>query len=97
MDNVDQDVDNFQIRDVLGFSVVNQYRCAIKKLLRNQRDSGINFRKNDDIDSECVDRLMKNVVGRKDEVARANFKEKRDGEFTPYKMISEVDHIEDYM
>ena len=97
MNNVDQDVDDSQIGDVLGFSVVNQYRCAIKKLLRNQRDSGVNFRKNEDIDSERVDRLMKNVVGRKDEVARANFKERCDGEFTPYKMISEVGHIEDYM
>ena len=55
MNNVDQDVDDSQIGDVLGFSVVNQYRCAIKKLLRNQRNSGVNYRKNDDIDSECID------------------------------------------
>ena len=41
MNKVDEDVDNSQIGDALGFSVVNQYRCAIKKLLRNQHDSGV--------------------------------------------------------
>ena len=97
MSKVDEDVDNSQIGDVLGFSVVNQYRCAIKKLLRNQRDSGVNMRKNEDVDSERVDRLMENVLQRKQEVARANFKERCDGEFTPYKMISEIGHIEDFM
>ena len=30
MRNVDKDVENSEIGDVLGFSVVNQYRCAIK-------------------------------------------------------------------
>ena len=68
-----------------------------KKLLRNQRDTGVNMRKNEDIDSERVDRLMENVLQRKHEVARANFKERCDGEFTPYKMISEVGQIEDFM
>ena len=83
--------------DYLGFSIVNQYRCAIKRILREQRDKNANTLRNEDIDSERVNRLMDNVKKRKDAVARANFKERFDGEFTPYKMISEVTQIETYM
>ena len=86
-----------RIGNVLGFDMVNQYRCAIKKVLRHQRDQGLNKLKKDDIDSERIDRLMENVLKRKDRVSKANFKERVDGEFTPYKMIDEVHAIEDYM
>ena len=86
--------DDCPMGDVLGFNMVNQYRCAIKRILREQRDNNANTLKNEDIDSERVTRLMENVKKRKDAVARANFKERFDGEFTPYKMISEVNQIE---
>ena len=83
--------------DYLGFSIVNQYRCTIKRILREQRDNNANTLRNEDIDSERVDRLMENVKKRKDAVSRANYKERFDGEFTPYKMTSEVNQIEEYM
>ena len=47
--------------DYLGFSIVNQYRCAIKRILREQRDNNANTLRNEDIDSERVNRLMENV------------------------------------
>ena len=79
--------------DILGWDMVNNYRCSIKRLLHHQRDSNIKCLRKEDIDSERIARLLYNVKKRKDQVAKANYKERMDGEFTPYKMIGEVNAI----
>ena len=85
------------IGDVLGWDMVNHYRCAIKRVLRYQKDNNANSLDKEALDSERIVRLLENVAKRKDRVAKANFKERMDGEFTPYKMIAEVTEIEDFM
>ena len=95
--DIDPNTEDESIGDVLGWDMVNHYRCAIKRVLRHQRDNNANTLRNEDLDSERITRLLENVGKRKDRVAKANFKERMDGEFTPYKMISEVNLIEGYM
>ena len=68
------------VGNLLGLDMVNQYRCAIRKVLCEQRDQNQNKLRKEDIDSERIKRLMDNV-------AKANFNERVDGEFAPYKMI----------
>ena len=53
--------EEFPMGYFLGFSIVNQYRCGIKRVLREQRDNNANNLRNEDIDSERVNRLMENV------------------------------------
>ena len=69
----------------------------MKRILRHQRDHNTNCIQSDDLESERVNRLMGNLGKQKDRVTRANYKERTDDDFTPYKMISEINQIEDYL
>ena len=64
------------VGNLLGFDMVNQYRCAIKKVLCEQRDRNQNRLIKEDVDLESIKRLIDNVKRRKDRVAKANFKER---------------------
>jgi hypothetical protein len=80
--------------DVLDFTAVNQYSCAVKEILQQQRDNGINNIRKDDLDSDRINHLMKMVKGRKNKVTKAMFKERAGGAFQPFKMIQEIPRIE---
>ena len=68
--------EDLPIGDYIGFSIVNQYRCVIKRILREQRENNANTLRNEDIDTIGVNSLMINVKNYKDAVARSNFKER---------------------
>ena len=74
--------------------MVNHYRCAIKIVLRYQRDNNANSLWKENLDFDRIVQLLEYVAKRKDQVAKVNFKERIDGEFTPYKMITGVNDIE---
>ena len=92
-----QDGDNDNIGNIIGLDMVNQYWCAVKIILRHQRAHNANYIWSDDLDSECVNWLMEKLGKRKNRVARSNCKERTYCGSTPYKMIFEVNQIEDYM
>ena len=83
--------------DVLDFTAVNQYSCAVKEILQQQRDNGINNIRKDDLDSDRMNQLMKMVKSRKNKVTKAMFKERSSGAFQPFKMIQEIPRIEKYL
>ena len=59
--------------DVLDFDAVNQYLCAVKSLMREQRDEGLVKLKNEDLMSERMKLLLLLVTERKEKVRKGKF------------------------
>ena len=83
--------------DVLDVDTINQYLCAVKTLLLKQRSAGLTSLKSDDIMTERMKVLLKEVRTRRNAVVRALFKERISKEFQPFKMIVEVPRIEEWL
>ena len=83
--------------EVLDFETVNQYLCAVKQLMCTQRSEGLITLKSDDIMTDTLKQIIKEVKTRKNAVTKALFKERIDGEYDPFKMIGEVPKIEKYL
>ena len=83
--------------DVLDVDAINQYLCAVKTLLLKQRSAGLTSLKSDDIMTERMKVLLKEVRTRRNTVVKALFKELISEEFQPFKMIGEVPRIEEWL
>ena len=59
--------------DVLDFDAVNHYLCAVKSLMREQRDEGLVTLQNWDLMSEGMKMLLLLVTERKEKVAKGKF------------------------
>ena len=67
--------------EVLDFETVNQYVCAVKQLMCTQRSEGLISLNSDDIMTDRLKRIIKEVKTRKNAVTKALFKERIDGEY----------------
>ena len=83
--------------EVLDFETVNQYVCAVKQLMCTQRSEGLITLNSEDIMTDRLKRIIKEVKTRKNAVTKALYKERIDGEYDPFKMIGEVPKIEKYL
>jgi hypothetical protein len=83
--------------DVGGFDMVNQYLCAVKHLMKTQRDEGQVKLQNWDIMTERMKQLLLLVTERRERVSKALFKERVTADFDPFWMAAEVSNIEDFM
>ena len=80
--------------DVGGFDMVNQYLCAVKQLMKTQRDEGQIELQNWDIMTERMKQLLLLVTERREKVSKVVFKERATADFDPFRMAGEVSHIE---
>ena len=83
--------------EVLEFESINQYLCAVRTLLSKQRSSNLTVLNADDLMTERMKLLVKEVKTRKNAVTKALFKERLSEEFQPFKMIGEVPRIEEWL
>ena len=94
----DNKIDNYtRFGDVLDYDSINQYLCAIKTLMLRQRSANLINLKGDDIMSDRMKLLIKEVKIRRNAVTKALFKERLSEEFAPFKMIGEVPRIEEWL
>ena len=83
--------------DVLDFDSINQYVCAVKTLILKQRSASLINLKGDDIMTDRMKLLIKEVKTRRNAVTKALFKERLSEEFQPFKMIGEIPRIEEWL
>ena len=70
----DHDTNNWDhFGDVLDFDAVNQYLCAVKSVMREQRDEGLVTLQNWDLTSERMKLLLLLVTERKEKVAKGMY------------------------
>ena len=69
VDPLTEDTQVQSIGDVLGWDMVNHYRCVFKRVLHYQKDDNANSLQKEDLDSDRIVRLLKNLVKCKDWVA----------------------------
>lgn len=81
----------------LGFSMVNQYKAAVRKLYDQQRIEYVNNRLWENVCTPRVHELMTMVANRKRRIDRKNFTEKLDQEFTPFTTLTQMPEIEDWL
>ena len=61
--------------DTVGHQCVNQYLCAIKRVVQKQNEDGLIDMRKDDIMTTKVQDLMKDVKGRCERVIKKLYKE----------------------
>ena len=84
-------------RDVIGPQAVNQYICAIRKYAQQQFDDGlIEYRREDLMTSKLKD-LIHGVNNRCERVLKKQFKERITDDFEPYRLLSDIPKIEDFI
>ena len=83
--------------DVLDFDAINQYICAVKTLILQQRSANLTSLRGDDIMTDRMKVLIKEIKNRRNAVTKALFKERITEEFKPFKMIGEVPRIEEWL
>ena len=77
--------------------MVNQYLCAVKQLIKTQRDEGLIKLQNWDIMTERMKQMLLLVTERREKVSKALFKERATADFDPFRMAGEVSHIEEFV
>jgi hypothetical protein len=81
----------------LGFSMVNQYKAAVRKLYDEQRIMCANSLLWEQVCTPRVHELMTMVGNRKMRIRRNNFSEKLDQEFTPFTTLTQFPEIEGWL
>ena len=81
--------------ELLGFSQLNIYKCAVQRLHGEQYDNGANRKTWDEIYTQRCKELLKLVKLRKPSEDRKHFKEKVDHTFLPYQVATEKPRLEE--
>ena len=83
--------------DTVGHQCVNQYLCAIRRVVQKQNEDGLIDMRKDDIMTTKVQDLMKDVKGRCERVIKKLYKERVTSDFEPYRVLSDIPKIEEYI
>ena len=86
-----------QLADVVGTQAINQYLCAIRKLVQNQFETGMISHRKEDLMTTKMNDIIDVVKGRGEKVLKKHFKERATDDFQPYRILNEIPNIEQYM
>ena len=81
----------------IGHQIVNQYLCALRSMIDTQCSARYVTLLNENLMTEQLKGLMRNIKLRKETVFKLQLKERVDGELLPFKMLIEVPKIESYL
>ena len=84
-------------RNVIGEQSINQYICAIRNYAQDQFDLGLIKFCRDDLMTGKLRDLIKGVKNRTERVLKKQFKERITDDFEPYRCLSDLPKIEEYI
>ena len=85
------------IVDTVGPECVNQYLCAIRRLVQEQQEEGLIPLQKIDLMTTKMKDLIDDVNGRGERNLKKHFKERMTSDFEPYRILNDLPKLEEYI
>ena len=83
--------------DTVGPQCVNQYLCAIRRLVQEQQEKGLSTMRKEDIMTTAMKILIDDINGRGERNLKKHFKERMTSDFEPYRTLTDIPKLEEFI